>query len=115
MKIGIPVTGDRASGPGEAMEVVIVDTSTGQELERYENPALTATSARGIMMVRSVVDRGAEALVVGGIGQHALDYARQKLKVMGAVDMTVPEIVRALNSGKLVELHHPNHEGHHSH
>ncbi len=109
MIIAVPVSGNQPSGPGEAKEVLIFDTASGKEIERYENPALTATSGRGIAMVRSVMERKAEALVVGGIGQHSYEVARRNLKVLNGAGLTLEQIVQKASDGSLQELTGPNH------
>ncbi|MCL4336812.1 MAG: hypothetical protein M1129_00715 [Candidatus Thermoplasmatota archaeon] len=114
MIIGIPVTGNMPSGPGEAQEVVLFDTSTGLEIDRYENPALTATSGRGIAMIRSLLERRVEAMVVSGIGQHAFEVARRTLKVLNGEGLTLEQIVQEARKGALHEITEPNH-GMHSH
>lgn len=113
MKIAIPVTDGAASGPGEAREIVVFDTSTGMELERYENPALTATAARGIVMLRSVIDRKVDALVVSGIGQHAIDYARNRLRILNSGGLPISGILAAAGQGNLPEMSEATHMGHH--
>lgn len=115
MKIAVPVTGNEPSGPGEAEEVVIIETSTGEVVERYPNPALTATSARGITMLMSAIERNAEVLVVAGIGQHAIDFARTRIRILGGAGLTIDEIVKAAKNGQLKELTEANHMGHHHH
>ncbi len=114
MIIGIPVSGNMPSGPGEAREVVLFDTSSGKELDRYENPALTATSGKGIAMIRSLLERKVEAMVVSGIGQHAFEVARRTLKVLNGEGLTLDQIVQGAGKGTLHELTEPTH-GMHSH
>lgn len=109
MIIAVPVTGNQPSGPGEAMEVVLFDTDSRREIERYENPALTASSGRGIAMIRSVMERKADALVVGGIGQHAFEVARRNIRVLNGAGMSLEEILNGASSGTLAELSAPNH------
>ena len=55
MKLAIAVEKGMVSGPGEAEEIRIYDTENSQHLESYPNPALTANSARGILMLKSIV------------------------------------------------------------
>lgn len=112
MIIGIPVTGNIPSGPGEAEEVVLLDSETGREIERYENPALTATSGRGIAMIRSLMERKVEVIVVDGIGEHAFQVARRNLKVLGGQGLTLDQIVQSVQKGTLTELAEPNHGMH---
>ncbi len=109
MIIAVPVNGNQPSGPGEALEVVLIDTASGMEVERYQNPALTATSGRGIAMIRSVMERKADALVVEGIGQHAFEVARRNLKVFNGAGLTLEQIVQGVAKGTLHELGAPSH------
>lgn len=115
MIIAVPVKGNITSGPGEASEIAIVDTSKGKVIERYPNPALTATSGRGIAMVRSALDRKAEALVVGGIGEHALSFAMRYLKVFNGSGVTLDELTGENGLENLPELLQATHGGHHHH
>lgn len=113
MIIAVPVSGNMPSGPGEARDVLMIDTSTGKELERYENPALTATSARGIVMLRSVIDRKADALVVSGIGEHAMTYAKGRITILNGAGRTLGDIVKAVSENSLPEISEATHSGHH--
>lgn len=115
MKIAIPVMHGLVGGPGESEEIIILDSENGySRVETYENPALTAVSARGISMLKSVLDRDVEVLVVGHIGEHAFSYARNRLKLYSATGMHVEEAIEEFKSGKLHELNEPHH-GSHSH
>lgn len=116
MIIAVPVTDNMPSGPGEAMEIVIIDTDSSQERERYENPALTAVSGRGIAMLRSAMERNVEALVVGGIGQHAFEVARRNMKIFDGKGLTLDELSEKIKNGELKELtsfNHSHHSGEH--
>lgn len=115
MIIAIPITGDMPSGPGEAQEIVVFDTAKGNEIERYPNPALTATSARGIAMLHSVMDRKVDALVVSGIGEHAMSYAQGRLKILNGAGLTLVEILKHAKDNSLSELTEATHMGHHHH
>lgn len=115
MIIAVPVKGNITSGPGEADEIAIIDTAQGRVVERYPNPALTATSARGITMVKSALDRNAEALVVGGIGEHALSYAMKKLKVFNGSGATLDELTKDSGIENLTEILQATHGGHNHH
>lgn len=115
MILAVPVKGNITSGPGEAQEIAIVDTTEGKVTERYPNPALTATSGRGIVMVRSALDRNAEALVVGGIGEHALTYALREMKVFNGSGLTLDELSKPAIEKDLTELLQATHSGHHHH
>lgn len=113
MIIAVPVTGNHPSGPGEAQEILIYDAAEGKEIERYPNPALTATSARGIAMLRSVIERNVDALVVSGIGEHAMTYAKGRLKILNGAGMSLDELLRRASKNDLVELIDATHTGHH--
>ena len=115
MIIAVPVKGNMTSGPGEAEEIAIIDTAKGEISERYPNPALTATSARGISMVKSALDRKADALVVGGIGEHALSYAMKHMKVYNGSGATLDELLKESGLENLPELLQATHGGHHHH
>lgn len=115
MIIAVPVKENMTSGPGEAEEIAIIDTTQGRVTERYQNPALTATSARGISMVQSALERKADALVVGGIGEHALSYAMKHLKVYNGSGVTLDELSKESDLENLTELLQATHGGHHHH
>ncbi len=117
MKIAIPVIDNMVSGPGEGQEVRIYDA--GREvklLDTYENPALKATSARGIWMLRSAIDHGAGAIILSGAGAPAFTFARGKLKIYLGAGLSVDEALSTFKDGKLSELTTATHEhGHHDH
>jgi predicted Fe-Mo cluster-binding NifX family protein len=117
MRVAIAVDGNFVSGPGEAAEVRIYDILNGHRLiESYENPALTAKAARGIVMLKSVVDRGAESIIVSGVGQHAFTYTPGRLKLFLGNGMTVDQALSRFESGKLQELTEATHDhGNHEH
>ncbi|WP_393971147.1 NifB/NifX family molybdenum-iron cluster-binding protein [Oxyplasma meridianum] len=116
MKIALPETGGIVSGPGEAEMVRIYETEPSISIiEQYENPALTAPSARGIWMLRSALDRGASTIIVSGIGSHAFEFLEGKGDLYIAAGMGIEEAVENFKSGKLPKLDHPNHQSDHSH
>jgi predicted Fe-Mo cluster-binding NifX family protein len=116
MKIALPETDGIVSGPGEAKIIRIYETEPSISLlEQYENPALTAPSARGIWMLRSALDRGASIIIVSGIGSHAFDFLEGKGDLYIAAGMGIEEAVENFKSGKLPKLEHPNHESGHHH
>ncbi len=105
MKIAVPATGKHVSGPGEASEILIFDSGKDYEItERYENPALIAKSARGISMLQSVVQHGAETVIVAHIGSHAFNFIRGRLTLYSGVGMTVDEAIAAFRDGKLQKV-----------
>ena len=116
MRIAIPETGGIVSGPGEAEVVRIYETKPSIAMvEQYENPALTAPSARGIWMLRSALDRGASTIIVSGIGSHAFEFLEGKGVLYIAGGMNIEEAVENFISGKLPKLVHPNHQSGHHH
>ena len=117
MKVAVPVTENKVSGPGEGMEVRIYDTNDDMKLlDTYENPALKAQSARGIWMLRSAIERGAEAIIVSEAGAPAFSYTKGKLKLYFGRGLNVAEALSSFKAGRLSELTVPTHEhGHHHH
>ena len=115
MKIALTETEGVVSGPGEAKMVSIYETEPSLKLiEQYENPAITAPSARGIWMLRSALDRGASTMIVSGIGSHAFEFLKDKGNLYIAAGMSSDEALENFRRGKLPKLEHPNHEpGHH--
>lgn len=116
MKIALTETGGMVSGPGEAKMVRVYETEPSLKLlEQYENPAITAPSARGIWMLRSALDRGASTIIVSGIGSHAFDFLEGKGELYIAAGLSSDEAVESFRNGKLPRLEHPNHESGHNH
>ncbi len=110
MKFAIAATGDKVSGPGEATEILVYSLEdTSELLEIYENPAHKATSARGIAMLRSVLDRGVEKLVISGIGEHAFKYASGKVVLLNGRGMSTDQILRAMSEGTLKPINGSTH------
>ncbi len=117
MKVAIPETNGIVSGPGEALQVCIYETDPSSVLlDRYPNPAMNAASARGLIMIRSALDRGATVLIVSGAGPHAVDYLSGKAEAFLAPSMTVDQALKAFVAGNLSRLQHATHNlGDHAH
>lgn len=114
MRFAIAATGDKISGPGEATEIIIYNLEKNASLEEiYENPALTATSARGISMLKSVIDKGVEALVISGIGEHAFNYASGRLNLLNGRGMTTDEAVQKISKDGMKPIKSATHGMHH--
>lgn len=114
MKFAIAASGDRVSGPGEATEIIIYTLDQNANLDEiYENPALTATSARGISMLKSVIDRGVETLIISGIGEHAFSYASGRVKLLNGRGMSTDQAVMEMSNGGLKPLRSATHGMHH--
>lgn len=113
MKVAVALTGNRVSGPGEALEIVVYDA--GEEhvlLEKFQNPAATATSARGIVMLQSVVSRGIEKLIISGIGAHAMQYATGRIELLNGGGMTLETALQNFVEGNLEKIDSATHLGH---
>lgn len=116
MKFAIAVTGDKVSGPGEAEEILIYELGKSATLvESYDNPALKAISGRGISMIKSVIDRGVEKLVIGGIGDHALEYAKGKIELLSGKGLSKDLVISAIMKNTLSGISKATHTGGHHH
>ncbi|EQD49165.1 dinitrogenase iron-molybdenum cofactor biosynthesis protein [mine drainage metagenome] len=75
MRIAVAATSDFVDGPGEGSSVIIFETEPSPNIiEQYENPALKASAAGGIWMIRSAMDRGVKALIVSEAGPPAFTF-----------------------------------------
>lgn len=104
MKLAIAVDRGMISGPGEAEEIRIYNTDNNELVESYTNPALTAKSAKGIMMLKSIVDRGVTSVIVSGVGAHAFTYTNGRIKLYLGEGLKVEEGLSNFINGKLNEL-----------
>ena len=80
-KVGIPVNGSNVSGPGEGTEIHIfeVENTKYKLVESYENPAIKATSTRGIHMLKSVLSKNVNAIIVSEIGAPGVNFLKNKI------------------------------------
>lgn len=116
MKVAIAFTGNRVSGPGEALEIAIYDlTDEASLLEKYENPAGKAVSARGIVMLQSVVQRGVDKLIISGLGAHAMQYASGRIEMYNGTGMTVDTALENFKENGLEPIREATHHGNHTH
>jgi len=115
MKVAIPVTNGKVDGPGEGLEVYIYEIKDGEArlIEKYENPALRATTSRGIHMLKSALDRGINAVIVAEIGPPGVRLLKGKVKIYLAEGLDVKEALDKLIRGELMETDRPTHEQHH--
>lgn len=115
MKVAIPVTNGYVDGPGEGLEVIIYEIKDGKPylVERYENPALKATAARGAHMLKSALDKGVNAVIVAEIGPPGVRLLKGKAKIYLAPGLKVEEALDKLIKGELIETDKPTHEHHH--
>ena len=108
MLIAVPVSNNVVSGPGEAEEILILDSEKGYSIaERFANPALEPGASPGIRMIRSIIERKVSVLLVGHIGMHAFSYARNRLSIYPCTGMRWEDAVNAYRSGMLRELENP--------
>ena len=117
MKIAISVSGGYVSGPGEGDEVWIVDVhgSSYDIVERFENPAKYATRARGIYMLRSAMERDANAVILSEIGPPGFRWAVQEGISVFIFNGKVEDAIKAFINGELSKAVGPTHDEHHGH
>lgn len=118
MKFAIAVSGSNVSGPGEADEILVYDLNGSSELlENYQNPGLSAVSARGIAMLKSVIDRGVEKLIISGIGEHAMQYASGKIELLNGAGLSIDVVLTRISKNELQPIKSASHRGgeHHRH
>lgn len=116
MKFAIAVSGDRISGPGEAEEILIYELEKTATLsESYQNPALKAMTARGISMLKSVIDKGVEKLVISGIGDHALQYALGRVELLSGKGLSKDQVLSGIMNNTLAKIETASHHGGHHH
>lgn len=116
MRIALVSTDDHIDGPGEGSLVSIYETEPSVRLlEQYENPALRATTTRGIWMLKSALDKGATAIVVAEAGSPAFNYLKGKAELYLGKGKSVSEALTELANGKLPKLTAPTHEHGHGH
>jgi len=113
MKVAVAVKGSRVSGPGEGDTVRIYEVLDGYTLlEEYENPATRASVARGVHMLRSALESGAEAFVLAEIGEPGMRFVKGKAKVYLPGEIEVRDALELLQKGKLTEARVATHPGH---
>ncbi len=111
MKFAIAASGDRVSGPGEATEILVYSMEGSSDLlEIFENPAIKATSARGIAMINSVIEKGVEKLVISGIGDHAFKYASGRIELLDGRGMSTDQALSAFSKNGLKVITKPTHK-----
>jgi predicted Fe-Mo cluster-binding NifX family protein len=116
MKIAVCETEGMIDGPGEAANIVIYETTPNIKIvERYENPALKATAARGIWMLRSAIERGANIIIVAEAGPPAFSFLKGKAELFLGKNMKVESAVEDFLKGNLQKLDKPTHEAMHNH
>ncbi|MBW9141917.1 MAG: NifB/NifX family molybdenum-iron cluster-binding protein [Candidatus Aramenus sp.] len=115
MKVAIPVTNGYVDGPGEGEKVRIyeVNGTEAKLVEEYDNPALNATYARGVHMLKSALEKGATAFILVEIGPPGIRFLQGKAKVfLAEPGTTADEAVKMFLEGKLVETDKPTHGEH---
>jgi len=116
MKIAISVSGGYVSGPREGDEVWIVDVhddGSYEIVERFENPAKHATHARGIYMLRSILERNVNIVILSEIGPRGFQVATQNGIKIYIFNGKAEDAIKAFIDGKLAEAVGPTHDEHH--
>ena len=116
VKVGIPVNGSNISGPGEGAEVHIfeIENTKYKLIDRYENPALKATSTRGIHMLKSVLGKNVDAIIVAEIGEPGVRFLKNKIKIYYNNNLNEDEAMESYIHGNLEEITLPTHEAPHN-
>jgi len=114
MRVAVPVTDGVVDGPGEGEVVRIYEVGSDVKLiEEYENPAKYAMAARGVHMLKSALERGAEAFIVAEIGPPGLRYLESKAKIYLGKGYPVELALERFMKGELPEIKEPTHGHHH--
>jgi predicted Fe-Mo cluster-binding NifX family protein len=109
MKIVITANGrdlDAATSPvfGRAPVFLFVDSET-MAFEAVNNPAQAAAGGAGIQAAQFVVKSGAQAIVSGTVGPHALDILQAAgVSIYTVGEMNAREAVQAFREGHLPRL-----------
>ena len=115
MKVAIAAKNDVVADPGECEEIHFYDLKDGTPilLKKIENPGKNARAAKGVVMLRSALENGADAIIVNEIGRPGVNYLKGKAKIFLADGMNIEDAIHALSSGRLKETVEPTHEGGH--
>ncbi len=110
MKVALPVTDNNITGPGEAMEVHIYEIANNEYklIIKYENPALKATMTRGIYMLKSIIDKNVDALIVTEIGEPGVRFLKNKIKICYSGDYNEENSIKYFMENKLKEINIEN-------
>jgi predicted Fe-Mo cluster-binding NifX family protein len=101
---------DASASPvfGRCPAYVFVDTET-MHLRALENPALGALRGAGFQAAELVVERGAQAVVVGSVGPNAFGVLQASgVPVYLSAGRTVREAVNAYRIGRLQRIEKAN-------
>ncbi len=105
MKIALVIDGNHVGGAGEGKEIVIVDSEKNYEIvERFDNPALTAESSRGIVMLSTVYKKGVTSIIVGHIGPHAFTFTKNRMTVYDGNGLTLKQAIESFKNNMLPEI-----------
>ncbi|MEM0157319.1 MAG: diguanylate cyclase [Thermoplasmataceae archaeon] len=111
MKVAVVETNQIVEGPGEGEKVQIYETEpVPRVVEEYQNPALMATTTRGIWMLKSAMEKGATAIVVAEAGSPAFNFTQGKAVLYSGAGMRVDTAIKALVDGKLPKMDRATHE-----
>ncbi|ACP49611.1 Dinitrogenase iron-molybdenum cofactor biosynthesis protein [Sulfolobus islandicus Y.N.15.51] len=112
MKVAIAVTNGYVSGPSEGLAVQIYEINGNEYkiIEEYENPALNATAARGVHMLKSAIDKGVNAVVVAEMGPPGFRFLkRYNVKAYLGMGLDAKTALEKLIKNELLEITQPTH------
>jgi predicted Fe-Mo cluster-binding NifX family protein len=82
----------------------MINTQTGEKT-RFENKAASSAGGAGIAAAQSIVDKGAEAVLVPRCGENAAKVlSSANIKLFRTVGESVTENIDAFSAGRLSEL-----------
>jgi predicted Fe-Mo cluster-binding NifX family protein len=109
MKIVMTSTGDDLDAPptgtfGRCPHFLLID-SESEDVTAVPNPAAAAGGGAGVQAAQAVVDRGAEAVLTGRVGPHAMEVlAKAGVRVFDIGDASARAALDAFRAGTLTEI-----------
>ncbi|EZQ01786.1 diguanylate cyclase [Candidatus Acidianus copahuensis] len=108
MRIALPVADNLVAGTedGEKIRIYEVSGNEVKLVEEYDNPALKtdAEMSREILMIRSIMQRGAKTLITSRIGLPGLRLLKGCGKVYITEKISVTEAIYNFTSGNLKKV-----------
>lgn len=99
---------------GRAPYFLMINTQTGEK-NRFQNTAASSAGGAGIAAAQSIVDKGAQAVLVPRCGENAAKVLlAANIKLFKTVGESVLENIDAFSAGRLSELDNI-HPGFHHH
>ncbi|KAA8923007.1 NifB/NifX family molybdenum-iron cluster-binding protein [Thermoplasma sp.] len=117
MKFAVAVSDGKVNGPGESEEIHIYESDGGniKLVEKYSNPAMDATTARGVFMLKSALEHGANAVVLSEIGSPGFNYLKGRMDVFIVPEIPVTDALKLILDGKIGPATAPTHDHGHDH